>query len=858
MINPLDHPVFLSRPLRRVKPYWWLPHVPFAMFIVDLVRPKLLVELGTHTGTSYSAFCQAVLELSLDTHCYAVDTWQGDPHEGYYGGEVFQELRAFHDPLFGRFSDLIRTTFDDAATHFNDQSIDLLHIDGYHTYEAVRHDFETWLPKMSPRGLILLHDTSVRREDFGVWRYWEELRQRYPALEFQHGQGLGIVFVGSEMADNTAQLFSMSEDQLATFRDLFFKFGSKESDLLEHEDQLQALASEVAQQARLVGSLREQAARSEQQVAQTEQQLAQNEQLVRSLREQLAQSQELLSTVRSQLSEITISRAWKLARLSRGMEAFLVPPGSRRARLAGALLRFVLVPIRKLRTARRLRDESVLLGSGLFDADWYLGHNPDVAEAKIDPLRHYLLHGGFEGRDPSPNFSSAWYLNTYDDVKRAGINPLVHYVRYGWNEQRRTSPHTAMEATGPESIPEEVTPFPPDLISSSKELVQRIERERRSEQYVISISHDDYLTVNGGVQSVVGNQQRVMNAASAGYLHIYPYTSRDTLADDDGSLLMAVSFDGQRLGVIELNQLLEALRQMESMQVANVHIHHAMGMSIAGIDKLLALSNHRGKFWLHDYFSLCPSKHLLRNDVTFCAAPAITSNACAVCRYGDARERQQPQFIDLFNRNELEVIAPSEFTLAFWRKKSPLQPVGERVLPPAVLKEFGKGPARDRNGELHIAFLGYPLDHKGWQTWLRIVGLFGGQRDYRFYHFSSSRGTPGNYRWIETRVTASTPNAMVDALEHASIDVALLWSQTAETFSITLHEALAAGCFILTNEISGNIQYYLRHNPRRGRVLAGEQALIDLLDGNGLEAIIAEYQKDGVPQALLIRADAKE
>jgi hypothetical protein len=74
--------------------------------------------------------------------------------------------------------------------------------------------------------------------------------------------------------------------------------------------------------------------------------------------------------------------------------------------------------------------------SGLFDKNWYLANNPDVAQAKADPLLHYLRNGGFEGRDPVPGFSSKWYLDTYEDVKRAGINPLVHYLQYGKKEGR--------------------------------------------------------------------------------------------------------------------------------------------------------------------------------------------------------------------------------------------------------------------------------------------------------------------------------------------------------------------------------------------------------------------------------------
>lgn len=179
----------------------WHRHMPFAFAIVQMLHPDVLVELGTHKGDSYSAFCQGVTSQKLPTKCFAVDTWQGDSQAGYYDDDVYAELLAWHEPRFARFSSLLRMTFDDALSYFDDGSVDLLHIDGLHTYEAVKHDYMSWLPKMSRRGVILFHDTNVRRDDFGVWKLWAELRDQYPAFEFPFSFGLGVLLVGDEVPE---------------------------------------------------------------------------------------------------------------------------------------------------------------------------------------------------------------------------------------------------------------------------------------------------------------------------------------------------------------------------------------------------------------------------------------------------------------------------------------------------------------------------------------------------------------------------------------------------------------------------------------------------------------------------------
>jgi len=183
-------------PLSVQFPDSWVGHTPFAFWLIKEIQPKVFVELGVHSGNSYFAFCQAIKEGRFQTKSYAIDRWTGDEHSGVYDDKVFEYVNDHNQNHYSAFSTLMRMDFDEAAREFSSNSIDLLHIDGFHSYEAVRHDFETWLPKLSSQGIVIFHDINVHLPDFGVYKFWEELKLRYSnTIEFMHSNGLGVLFL---------------------------------------------------------------------------------------------------------------------------------------------------------------------------------------------------------------------------------------------------------------------------------------------------------------------------------------------------------------------------------------------------------------------------------------------------------------------------------------------------------------------------------------------------------------------------------------------------------------------------------------------------------------------------------------
>lgn len=233
-------------------PSTWMEHGPFAFWLVDVLKPRLVVELGVFRGYSFFCFNQAIEKLGIDARTFGIDTWEGDEHSGYYLKDIYEAAKRQNE-RYSKFSTLIRSRFNDAVDQFEDGSIDILHIDGGHFFDDVSEDFKNWKPKLSRQAIVLFHDIAIFERGFGVFRLWSELSKAYPSFTFNHGCGLGVLGVGPNVPVPLNQLFLASDEDKVAIRQLYDRLGKGLSAQFEAM-QLSSAAADLEKRLATAGS----------------------------------------------------------------------------------------------------------------------------------------------------------------------------------------------------------------------------------------------------------------------------------------------------------------------------------------------------------------------------------------------------------------------------------------------------------------------------------------------------------------------------------------------------------------------------------------------------------------------------
>ena len=123
---------------------------------------------------------------------YAVDCWEGDEHAGHYGEELYRKFLE-ERTAFGLEEYVVpmRMFFSEAAGSI-DGPVDLLHVDGLHTFRAASDDFRLFRDRLTPGAVVLLHD--VYNNEFpGLRVLWKLLSWHYRSYRLNHSSGLGLI-----------------------------------------------------------------------------------------------------------------------------------------------------------------------------------------------------------------------------------------------------------------------------------------------------------------------------------------------------------------------------------------------------------------------------------------------------------------------------------------------------------------------------------------------------------------------------------------------------------------------------------------------------------------------------------------
>jgi predicted O-methyltransferase YrrM len=176
-------------------PSAWTGHGLFAMQLVESFKPDVIVDLGVDFG--FSTFC---LAYPRQGKVYGIDWFQGDQHTGRRN--TYELVKILHSDVETKYGvdniEFIKADFTEAAKTW-DKPIDILHIDGLHTYEAVKADFANWSKLCKTDAIILFHDVESFPNTVG--RFFYEISNDYHKLVHTGSAGLGVITKSKEKYD---------------------------------------------------------------------------------------------------------------------------------------------------------------------------------------------------------------------------------------------------------------------------------------------------------------------------------------------------------------------------------------------------------------------------------------------------------------------------------------------------------------------------------------------------------------------------------------------------------------------------------------------------------------------------------
>jgi hypothetical protein len=200
---------------KRVVPGPSMRHVGLEYDLVESLRPSLVVDLGAGDCASFFAYCQSMLEHDVDGSAYAIDTWDDsrapNPHA------TFDAVSGYGRASYAGLSYFVRMAPCDALRLFDENTIDVLRVDGARPDVIAGADVEAWFHRVKPGGIIAWHGAAAEPS------LWSLLSSRSPSVVFAGGRGgLGLLRKG-DGAPTAELLRALFADDERTDVERFYK-----------------------------------------------------------------------------------------------------------------------------------------------------------------------------------------------------------------------------------------------------------------------------------------------------------------------------------------------------------------------------------------------------------------------------------------------------------------------------------------------------------------------------------------------------------------------------------------------------------------------------------------------------------
>ncbi len=201
----LSFDVFGNFPFRyfgwRIRPGQVKEEITELLKILANRRPKAILEIGTASGGTLFLFART---SSPDGVIISIDLPSGRFGGGYPEWRIplYESFAAYGQKIF-----LLRedshalSTFDTVKAILKKRRLDFLFIDGDHTYDGVKMDFEMYSKLVGKGGIVAFHDICPHPPETGceVNKLWRETKERYAHDEIigdrkQNWAGIGVVY----------------------------------------------------------------------------------------------------------------------------------------------------------------------------------------------------------------------------------------------------------------------------------------------------------------------------------------------------------------------------------------------------------------------------------------------------------------------------------------------------------------------------------------------------------------------------------------------------------------------------------------------------------------------------------------